>query len=261
MLPSQRRTPYLFQCWMKNYYVSILNQNHSFCTLSKESKSKDSQERLRKLEAKYKPNTSLPKKIGQLANVHKDQLVYIPKINLQLNPELYSSSQSFPNSPKKNELNNDLSKDSEPLKSCIYKYTRKYIRGNKSEIKESLQFGLFAVVSLGAPAILFGTMYNFPDWTNRMIGYMTFEWLFYWTQAGFMAFLVAGFFVALKYQTGRWFRLLLRKIYGSTMHINKISILPNMNIMNIEYCHNTLFNKKRLSLTLNYHQRSMHKIN
>lgn len=239
MLSSQRGTRYLLQCWLRNH-------SQSFCSLSKEeSIAQDKQERLRKLEEKYQPNTILPKKIGQMGNIHKHELVYIPKMDQQLNPDLYTSTKS--GSLLDNERKDDLSEPEQPLKSCIYQYNHKYFRGNKSEIKESLQFALFAVVSLGAPAMLFGTMYKFPDWSNRMIGYMTFDWFFYWTQAGFMAFLVAGFFVGLKYQIGSWFRLLLKKIYGSTLYVKQISVLPTMNTMNIQYVHNTLFSKKQLS--------------
>ena len=226
MFPCQRSKRIIIQCWFRPYCKI---QSHSFTTLSKE-------QREQRLADKYKPNTVLPKKIGQLANITSDQLIYFPKMDKQLNEDFYK-------------LNDNKDKDdlSLNMKGCIYEYNGKKIRGNTKELKESLQFGLFTIISLGAPAVLFGTMYNYPEWSNKMIGYMSFDWFFYWTQAGFMAFLVAAFFVGLRHQIGSWFKMLKNKIYGSHKYVSNISILPRMNLMNIQYCHNTIFNKKILS--------------
>ena len=210
----------------KHISYSHFIQTKSFSSLSKE-------ERQRKLEEKYQPNTTLPKRIGHLSNIHKDQLVYIPPISQQLNPDFYTSHLS-------NQTDADLSDV------CIYKYQKRILRGNNSSaLKESLQLGLFASFALGFPAALMYSMYRDPHQVE-MTGMLTHEGIFYWTTAGIMGFLVCGFFVALRQQTMSWSKSIKQRLHAQTSYISKISI-QQPNVMNIEYMHNAFLFKQRLS--------------
>ncbi len=182
------------------------------------------------MESKYPANTRLPKGVGHHALISESELVYVPDGRHQLNPPFASA-------------------DGESV--CLYEYNHKkrhLSAKRRSELIESLQFGLFAAVSLGAPAVLLGTMYAWPAWSDRMIGYMSFEGFFYWTQAGVMAFLVSGFLVALRLQTRSWMDMLRRRVYGSTAFVERVAVSPSSNTLNVRYCHHSLFSKKELSL-------------
>eukprot|EP01083_Nonionella_stella_P048495 129593_1 len=210
------------------YYNS---SNHLFSTLSKE-------EREAKLASKYKPNTKRPKRIGHLANIHSDELVYNPPYAQQLNPEFYASH-LLSNQKDTDQSNLNLSNV------CIYEYKKKLIDKNKWEVKQSLQFALFSVVALGYPALLMLSLYRNPK-RIEMTGQFTHEGIFYWTQSALMAFLVGGFLVALRFQSGSWMTMLKKKIYESTSYVSKINIIQP-NTLNIEYIHNSFLNNKRLS--------------
>ena len=198
------------------------------------------EQRAQRLAEKYKPNTKLPTKIGQLANINAEQLVYIPKYADRLNPEFHAkTSKSDSDSASTPDLSNVP----------IFEYKKQIRlrgRGSNAEIHETVQFLLFATVSLGGPAMFLGTMYEWPEWCNKMTSYMTSEAFFYWTQAAFMSFLLAGFAVGLKRQIGSWIQMVKRKVYGSDAFVTRISMVtPNM--LNIQYSHNTLFHRSRLS--------------
>ena len=235
-LAQRSRHQHLIRCWMR---TQCLSSSHSFCTISKA-------ERAQRLADKYKPNTKMPSKIGQLAHIDADQLVYTPKYADGLKLEFYAShildaqrSKSDSAAPPTPDLSNV----------AIFEYkkqSRLRGRGSHSEARETVQFLLFAAVSLGAPALLLGTMYEWPEWTNKMTGYMTSETFFYWTQAGFMAFLLTGFAVGLKRQIGSWMQMARRRVYGSTAFVSRMAMVAP-HTLNIQYCHNTLFHRARLS--------------